>query len=213
VLLRAFASSRWFADIRGFQRGVLGGGLVTGLPEYSFATDRRGVATQGSAEVAITEIQERGLSELGFIPLCRCQDTEYSVFLTNLSTQKPTEYSTAEATANSQISSMLQYVLCASRFAHYLKILGRNRLGTYATEQELQQDLRKWISAYVTPNTTGSAEMKARCPLREANIEVSEIPNAPGKFKLIMHLLPHYQLDGLSASLKLVMKVSAGPGN
>lgn len=206
VLLRAFASCRWFADIRGFQRGIEGGGLVTGLPSHSFATDRTGVAVKSSTEVSISEFHEKELSTLGFIPLCHCKDTDYSVFYTNSSVQKPTVYSESDATANSKISAMLQYVMCVSRFAHYLKCVARDKIGGHATEQELQRYLKGWIANYVA-DVNCPPKLKSKYPLREAQIEVRETPAKPGSYNVTMRLLPHYQLDGLTMGLRLVTKM------
>jgi type VI secretion system ImpC/EvpB family protein len=215
VLARAFCFSRWFAEIRGFERQTpeeiteLGprGGLVAGLPVHSFCTDRSGVVPKSSVEVALSEYQEKELTNLGFIPLCHCKDTEYSVFYSNASAQKPKKFADEEATANANISAMLQYVLCASRFAHYLKVLSRNKIGAYANAPDLQRHLNNWIQKYVTDDEKADPKIKSRHPLRKAQVEVRETPSKPGSFGLVMHLLPHYQLDGLTATLKLVMKM------
>lgn len=208
VIIRAFANSRWFADIRGVERGVIGGGLVPGLPVQSFGTDRSGVAVKYSTEVAISSYQEKELSLLGYIPLCHCEDSEFSAFYTNNSTQRPEEFSTPEATANARISAMLQYVLCTGRFAHYLKGIGRTKLGSLIGEQDLQRQLNRWISAYVAPGPESDPAVKARFPLRQAEVEVREILGQPGSFRLIMQLWPHFQLDGLTAALRLTMKMA-----
>jgi type VI secretion system ImpC/EvpB family protein len=212
VVIRAFGASRWFADIRGLERGVVGGGLVTELPVHSFSTDHFGAVTKSSTEIALNDFQEKELSTLGFIPLCHCNDTEYSVFYTNSSVQKPKKFSEVEATTNAKISSMLQYILCASRFSHYLKVLARNKIGSQQSEAELERYLKSWIGTYVTADSKAPASVKAKFPLREAKIEVREIPGKPGSYRLVMHLLPHFQLDGLSASLRMTMKVSTVGG-
>jgi type VI secretion system ImpC/EvpB family protein len=207
VVLRAFVDTGWFADIRGFERGHETGGLVTGLALDSHPTDRPGIALKSMTDVVIGSLQERELSELGFVPLCACQGTEFSAFFSNASIHKPAVFSDVDATTTARMSAMLQYVLCASRFAHYLKCLCRERLGKFQTAADLNHYLSNWIAEYVTDDVRASPEMKARYPLRQAEVEVAEIPGQAGAYRLQMQLLPHYQLDALSASLRLVHRL------
>jgi type VI secretion system protein ImpD len=208
VLIRAFGSSRWFADIRGMERDVEAGGVVADLPVHSFSTDRRGVAPKASLEVKISEPQEQELTRLGLIPLCHAWDTEYSVFYSNASLNKPKLYDEAVAVANARISAMLQYVMCASRFAHYLKVMARNKLGSFQTGEEMEDHLNRWLSKYVTPDEKASPAIKARYPLFAGRVEVRDVPGSPGSYRMIMHLLPHFQLDRLTASLRLVTRLT-----
>jgi type VI secretion system ImpC/EvpB family protein len=212
VLIRAFADSSWLADIRGvpwrdesgrIRRGVLGGGLITDLPVHSFRTDRDRVAPKFSTETVITDAQEKELGDIGFIPLCRCKDTTYSVFYGNQSAQKPQKYDRAPATINAKLSAMMQYTLCVSRFAHYLKVLGRDKIGSTAEAGEMQDFLHRWVQQYVTGDDNASIEVKAEYPLREAKVQVSAIPGKPGNYMCVMHLRPHFQLDELTAAVKL----------
>jgi len=212
VLIRAYAASGWFAEIRGVQRGVLGGGLVTGLPVHSFTTDARGIAPKTSTEVAIDEYQEQAISKLGLIPLCHCQDTDFCAFYSNQSVQKPKQYDDAVATANARISAMLQYMMCASRFAHYLKVLVRDQVGGVLDPAQISHRLSDWIAQYVTPDERASADTKARFPLRQAEVRVAELPGRPGSYRMEMHLLPHFQLDELTATLRLVTRLTAPGG-
>ncbi len=209
VLMRAFAESGWFAEIRGVERGIVGGGLVTGLATDSFRTDRHGVIPKSSTEVAIDHDRERELSSLGLIPLCHCEDTDMSVFYTNQSLQKPKAYTELAATVNAKISAMLQYMMCASRFAHYLKVLARNKLGSVQSTMELENYLGNWLHAYVSPDEHAPPDVKAQYPLREGEVRVVELPGKPGSYALTMHLLPHFQLDELTASLKLVTRLQS----
>lgn len=206
VLIRSYGACRWYADIRGVERGMIGGGLVTELPVHSFGTDRSGVALKSSLEVSINDFQEKELSTLGFIPISACQDTGYSVFYTNASTQKPKTHADVGTTTNAKMSAMLQYTLCASRFAHYLKTLGRNKIGTQQGASELERELQDWIAKYVAAGSQASASTKAKFPLRDAKIEVTEIPSKPGSYRLVIQLLPHFQLDGLSSMLRFSME-------
>ncbi|MBI3469458.1 MAG: type VI secretion system contractile sheath large subunit, partial [Planctomycetes bacterium] len=200
VLIRAFAASGWFAEIRGVQPDFSGGGLVTGLPVHSFTTDPRGIAPKTSTEVAIDEHQEQALSKLGLIPLCHYQDTDHCVFYSNQSVQKPKHYDDPAATANARISAMLQYMMCSSRFAHYLKVIVRDKVGTMSDPGRIADELERWIAGYVTPNEHASIEDKARYPLRQAKVHVAELPGQPGSYRMEMHLLPHFQLDELTAT-------------
>jgi type VI secretion system ImpC/EvpB family protein len=203
VLVRSFAESGWLADIRGVQRGIEGGGLVTGLPKHSYSTDKRGLIQKTSTDVVITDVREKELCELGFIPLCDCKDTEFSAFYSNQSVQKPKIYDIQAATMNARISTMLQYMLCVSRFTHYLKVLTRDRVGSFVEARECEDYLQRWISRYVTADTAASSEVKARYPLREARVQVREQPDKPGNFLCVAHLWPHFELDELSAAIRV----------
>jgi type VI secretion system ImpC/EvpB family protein len=213
VLIRAFAATRWFADIRGVQRGLAEGGIVAGLPVESFRTDAAGVATKCSVDIMLSDQQEKELSELGFIPLCHCHDTEFSVFYANQTVQKPRVYDDAAATTNARISAMLQYMLCTSRFAHYLKVLARDKVGSFLEAKAFQAFLHSWLQQYVAPAAGASAEHKARYPLRQAKVQVREHPAKPGHYLTDIHLWPHFQLDELTANIKLVTEFAPGISN
>lgn len=206
VVLRAFATSGWFADIRGVERGIEGGGLCVGLETHSFGTDRSGSTVRSSVEVAVSDSREAELCELGFIPLSHCKDTPYSVFYSNQSVHSPGVFDDPVATANARVSSMLQYVLCCSRIAHYLKVKARDKIGSMLSPRQIENDLGEWLVDYVTPDDKAPAAMKARYPLREAEVKVEEMPGQPGKYTLTIRLLPHYQLDQLSACVTLVAR-------
>jgi type VI secretion system ImpC/EvpB family protein len=203
VLVRAYAQSGWLADIRGVQRGVEGGGLVVELPEASFGTDKRGVAAKTSTDVVITDELEKHLADIGFVPLCDCKDTKYSAFYSNQSVQKPKKYDRPAGTTNAKLSSMLQYMLCVSRFAHYIKVQVRDKVGTFAEPNELQEFLNSWVATYVTTDSSASQDTKARFPLREAKVQVREQPGKPGSYQCVMHLAPHYELDELTAAVRI----------
>jgi type VI secretion system ImpC/EvpB family protein len=207
VVLRAYVDTGWFAEIRGFERGHESGGLVSGLAVDSFGTDRAGIALKSGTDVVIGSLQERELADLGFMPLCACQGTEFSAFFSNASIHKPAAFAEADANTTARMSAMLQYVLCASRFAHYLKTLSREKIGSLQSVDELNNFLVNWISQYVADDARASPEVKARYPLRQADVQVSEIPGQAGAYRLEMRLLPHYQLDSLSASLRLVHRL------
>jgi type VI secretion system ImpC/EvpB family protein len=199
VLIRAFVESGWLADIRGVRRGELTGGVVDGLAVQSFATDKRGVAVKCPTDTIITDHQEKELGQLGFIPLCYCQDTDLAAFYGNQSVQQPQVYDQLSATVNARMSAMLQYTLCASRFAHYVKVMGRDRIGSFATALEVRDSLRRWLQGY----SAASDKPEARYPLREARVEVEELADKPGTYACKLYLRPHYQLDQLVSALKL----------
>ena len=199
----AFAKYGWCAAIR----GVEGGGLVEGLPTHTFATDDGEVALKCPTEIAITDRREKELADLGLIPLVHCKGTDYAAFFSTQSTQKAKEYNTDAANANARLSSQLQYIFAVSRIAHYLKSMMRDKIGSFASKSSVELFLNNWISQYVLLDDNASQEAKAQYPLREARIEVTEVPGKPGAFKSVAFLRPHYQLDELSVSLRLVAEL------
>lgn len=212
VLIRSFANYGWLANIRGINRGEDGGGLVTGVPVHYFGTDKSGIAAKMSTEVDIDDYLEKELSDLGFIPLCHCKYTEYLAFHSNQSTQKPVVYDTEGATENAKLSAMLQYILCAGRFAHYLKVMARDKVGAFVNAAALESYLQDWIMKYVTANEDAGLELKARFPLREARVRVRERPGSPGSLMCEVHLQPHYQLETIASSMRLMTELTTQQG-
>lgn len=215
VVLRAFVEHGWFADIRGVERGtegrgstarVRGGGLVTGLPSISHATDAVGTVLRPSVDVNLGDVREAELCDLGFILLSHCKDTRYCVFYSNQSVHLPQEFTDPVASVNARISSMLQYVLCCSRIAHYLKVQIREKIGSVNNRQELEDELKRWLADLSTPNENADPDIKAQFPLRNGDVVVSEDSGAPGKYSMTMYLLPHYQLDQLSSGVKFIAR-------
>jgi type VI secretion system protein ImpC len=201
----AFSLHHWCAAIR----GVEGGGAVTGLPTHTFKTDQGDVALKCPTEIAITDRREKELSDLGFIALCHCKGTDYAAFFGGQTTNKPKAFNTNAANANARISSMLPYVLAASRFAHYIKVIMRDKIGSFMTRDNVQKYLTTWISDYVLLNDDAPQVIKAKFPLREARIDVTEVPGKPGVYKAVVFLKPHFQLDELTVSLRLVADLPA----
>jgi type VI secretion system protein ImpD len=208
VAMRSFANSGWLADVRGLRQDEDGGGLVSDLPSLSFPTDAPSVIPLPVTEVAITDALERQLSDLGMLPLCDCKDTPLGVFASGQSLQKPRKYDTDAATANAKISAMLPYMLTVSRFAHYVKVIGRTKTGSFATADELESILHNWIMDYVTPDREASTSAKSRRPLRAAEISVRPDPSRPGSFHCTMRLAPHYELDEMVGSVRLTTSIS-----
>jgi type VI secretion system protein ImpC len=202
-LTDAFARHHWTAAIR----GVEGGGLVTGLPAHTFKTDEGDVALKCPTEIAITDRREKELADLGFIPLVHCKNTDYAAFFSAQSTQKAKLYNTDAANANARLSTQLPYILSTARFAHYLKAMMRDKIGSFMSRADCERFLNTWISNYVTPDDTASADVKAQFPLREARIDVVDVAGKPGCYKAVAFLKPHFQLDELTVSLRLVAEL------
>ena len=181
-----------------------GGGLVEGLPAHTFHTDEGDVALKCPTEIAITDRREKELADQGFIPLVHCKGTDYAAFFSVQSANKPKKYDKAEANANARLSSQLPYMLAISRFAHYLKSIMRDKIGGFMSRIECEAFLNKWIMQYVTEDDQASASTKAQYPLRNAKVEVTEIAGKPGAYRAIAFLRPHFQLDELTVSLRLV---------
>jgi type VI secretion system protein ImpC len=202
-LTSAFAHHGWCAAIR----GVEGGGLVESLPTHTFQTDEGELALKCPTEIAITDRREKELSDLGFVPLVHCKGTDYAAFFGAQSAQKPKKYDTDAANANARLSAQLPYMLAMSRFAHYLKAMMRDKIGSFMSRSECEYFLNRWITNYVTLDDNASPAFKAQKPLREARIEVSEVAGKPGVYKAVAFLRPHFQLDELSVSLRLVAEL------
>lgn len=196
----AFAKYGWCAAIRGAE----GGGAVEGLPAHTFRTLSGDLSLKCPTEVAITDRREKELNDLGFIALCHKKNTDKAVFFGGQTTNKAKLYNTNEANANARISAMLPYVLAASRFAHYLKVIMRDKVGSFMTRDNVQTYLNNWIADYVLINDNAPQEIKAQYPLREARVDVSEVAGKPGVYRATVFLRPHFQLEELTASIRLV---------
>jgi type VI secretion system protein ImpC len=199
-LTQAFALYGWCACIR----GVESGGLVEGLPVHNFQTGEGDVAMKCPTEVPITDRREKELADLGFVPLVHCKGTDYAAFFSVQSAQKPKIYDQPAATANARISSQLPYILAVSRFAHYLKAMMRDKIGGYMSRSEAESFLNRWIVNYVVANDDAPFSVKAQRPLKEARVDVMEIPGKPGCYRAVAFLRPHFQLDELTISMRLV---------
>ena len=202
-ITNAFAKYKWCAAIR----GVEGGGLVEGLPTHTFTTDEGDIALKCPTEIAITDRREKELNDLGFISLVHCKGTDYAAFFGGQTTQKPKVYDTNEANANARISSVLPYVLAASRFAHYIKAIMRDKIGSFMTADQVSAYLNRWIMNYAMGMDDAGQEIKAKYPLRDARVDVAEIPGKPGCYSAVVFLQPHFQLEELTASIRLVAEL------
>ncbi len=203
---RSFADYGWCARIR----GVEAGGIVESLPTHTFPTDDGGVAMKCPTEIAITDRREAELSKNGFLPLVHWKNTDYAVFLGGQTVNKPKEYDNPDATANASLSARLPYIFATSRFAHYLKCIVRDKVGSFKERADMERWLSDWISNYVTSDPSASEEVKAKYPLAEAKVTVEEVEGQPGYYTAKFYLRPHYQLEGLTTSLRLTTKVPTG---
>jgi type VI secretion system protein ImpD len=210
VIVRSFATWGWLADIRGTKRGEESGGLVRGLPALDHGTDAPGVLTRFATEVLMTDRQERVLGDLGLTPLSALAGDDGAVFYTTPSLHSPPRYSTPEATINARLSALLQYVLCASRIAHFVKVICRDVTGSFLTATELERKLADWLLSITLSSEGASDEMQARFPLREAGVQVRDLAGRPGCFTSVIHLCPHFQLDQMTSSMRLVTEIVTG---
>jgi type VI secretion system protein ImpC len=187
------------------------GGLVEGLPTHTIPTDDGGVEAKCPTEIAISDRREAELAKNGFMPLIHRKNTDYAAFIGAQSLQKPTQYENPDATANAEISARLPYLFASCRFAHYLKCIVRDKIGSFKEREDMEAWLNQWISQYVDGAPQLSSETtKAMKPLREAKVEVEPIEGNPGYYHSRFYLRPHYQLEGLSVSLRLVSKMPSG---
>lgn len=207
VVARQFAEHGWFADLRGAPQDAVGGGLVAGLPCFTFGTDAHGLAFQPPVEVRLTARQEQSVGDAGVIPLSAVPYAPALVFNDNSSLHVPVRYDRQEATVNARISAMLQYVLCASRFAHVLLVLMRDRVGGFADAPAIEASLNDWLRQYTLGNDDAPTSLKASYPLRSGSIEVRQTPGRPGVLGCTMHLQPHFQLDTVQTTFRLVTQV------
>jgi len=207
-LTAAFETYGWCAAIR----GVEGGGLVEDLPTHTFKTDDGEIALKCPTEISITDRREKELSDLGFISLVHCKNTDYAAFFGAQSAQKTKKYDSDSANANAALSAQLQYMFAVCRIAHYMKAMMRDKIGSFASAANVQEFLNRWISQYVTGDDAATQAVKAQYPLRESSVQVSEVPGRPGAYRAVSFIRPHFQLDQLSVSLRLVAELPGASG-
>jgi type VI secretion system protein ImpC len=202
-ITNAFAMYGWCAAIR----GVEGGGLVENLPVHVFKTSDGDLAVKTPTEVAITDRRENELAELGFIALCYKKNSGQAAFFGGSTTNKPKTYNLPSANANARLSAQLPYIMATSRFAHYIKVMMRDKIGSFASRDNVSTYLNNWIADYVLLSDDAGQDTKARLPLREARIDVTDVPGKPGAYRAVVFLKPHFQLNELSVSMRLVAEL------
>lgn len=193
-------------------RGIEGGGKVEGLPAHIFTSEDGDPDMQCPTEIGLTERRENELSKLGFMALCHWKNTDYAAFLGGQTAQKPKKYDRPEATANAAISARLPYIMATGRFAHYLKVLARDKIGSFMEVTDCQDWLDRWIHNYVSADNKPTQEAKAKYPLREAKVEVKEIPGKPGSYNAVCYLRPWLQMEELTASMRMVARIPQKAG-
>ena len=202
-LTDAFAQTGFCTAIRGAE----GGGKVTDLPTHTFTSDDGDGDAKCPTEIGITDRREAELSNLGFLPLCHYKNTDYAVFFGAQSAQSPKKYDRPEATANAAISARLPYIMATSRFAHFLKVMARDKIGSFMEASDCEVWLNRWIQNYVNPMEGAGQEARAKYPLREAKIEVKEIPGKPGSYNAVAYLRPWLQMEELTTSMRMVARI------
>ena len=200
ILIREFSNVGWFGHIRGVPRNQTGGGLVDTLLVDTFPGDSTETSRKPVTDILITDRIEKELSELGLMPLCQCYDTPFAAFYNNRSVHK---IKSNNQNSNAELSVMLQNILCGSRIAHYIKIIMRDKVGSFVTTAECENYLSTWLFKYTTGREDLEWEEQAKYPLREAAVDVKEHPEKPGQYLCIIHLKPHYQLDNMVSELEL----------
>jgi type VI secretion system protein ImpC len=204
----AFAKYGWSTAIR----GVEGGGKVSGMVAHAFKTDEGDVVLKCPTEVLITDRREKELNDLGFIAIVNSKGSDFSSFFGGQTVNKPKLYNKDAANSNAQLSARLPYILAASRFAHYIKVIMRDKIGSFQTKVQIEQYLNNWVADYVLIGDDAPQEMKARFPLGAARIDVTEVPGKPGAFSAVCFLRPHFQMEELTASIRLVAELPAAAG-
>ncbi len=204
---RSFKLYGWCSRIRGIESG----GSVEGLPTHTFPTDDGGVDMKCPTEIAITDRREAELAKNGFMPLLHKRNSDFAAFIGAQSLHKPAAYDNPDATANANLAARLPYLFATCRFAHYLKCIVRDKIGSFKERADMEAWLDQWITQYVDGNPDHSDEnTKATKPLREAKVEVKPIEGNPGYYSSTFWLRPHYQLEGLTVSLRLSSRIPSG---
>jgi type VI secretion system protein ImpC len=207
-LTDAFAKYSWTTAIR----GVEGGGKVESMKTHKFLTDEGDIAVKCPTEVTITDRREKELNDLGFLSVVHAKGTDFAAFFGGQTVNKPKVYNKDLATANARLSSALPYILAASRFAHYLKVIMRDKIGSFQTAQNVEEYLNTWLSQYVLLNDGAGQAVKAQYPLREGRVDVVEVAGKPGVYKATVYLRPHFQLEELTTSIRLVAELPPPAG-
>ncbi|MBB4275611.1 type VI secretion system protein ImpD [Rhizobium mongolense] len=212
IVIRNFNESGWFADIRGVTQDAIDGGMLGAdeLAPYDFGTESNGLSAQAPVEISLTGEQEQQFCDLGIVPVATTYLSASAIFNSNQSLHAPPHYSSEHARQNARIAAMLQYVLCASRFSHYLKVIMRDEIGQLSDAPTIQRRLEDWLAAYTLGNDDADLTLRTRRPLRSAGISVHDIPGKPGTFSCTVRLQPHFQLDDVSTSFHLIAETASG---
>ena len=206
LIMGSFSEYGWPSAIRGTESG----GKVSDMPLHQYRSLSGSMITKCPTETAITDRREKELSDQGIIGMCHARNTDYAVVFSGATVNRPKKYIDEDSNANARLSASLPYVLACARFAHYLKAMMRDKVGGFTSKKDIERYLNTWISTYVTSDDNASHATKARFPLRDARVEVLEVAGKPGVYTAVAHLRPHFQLEELSASLRLVAELPSG---
>ncbi|TVP60209.1 MAG: type VI secretion system contractile sheath large subunit [Halomonadaceae bacterium] len=209
VAIRAFCESGWFAQIRGFRRGRIAHGVVDNLPEIQHISATGQLFPQRSGlDWQTSDRMERLLADQGFVPLMPLTNTPMLALHSVPSVQQPAQYDQPDAQVSARLSAMLHYTLCVSRFAHFLKVMGRDRVGGYRSPEECESQMQRWLHGYTMGSEGASDELRARFPLRSASVRVKARVGQPGSYYSVIRLQPHFQLDQLVTSMRLITELT-----
>ena len=206
VIVREFGNHSWFSTIKGVIPERLDGGLVTAFPSVSQAVLNDNFSNH-CVPVVITDRAERELAELGFMTLCHCYGSPYAAFFSNTSLKSVGFINQKESRANARVSAMLQQILCASRIAHYIKAIVRDKIGTFQSGKDCERVISEWLRKYTTGRSDLSLELRAKYPLRDFRVEIREVLQKPGVYACLIHLKPHYIADNLSTDIRLTTEL------
>ncbi len=208
VLMNSFYESGWFVHLKG-SSAHHSGGLIDYLPEIYFSSDHTNIFYNYNVELLLTDAQEKSLADLGFIGLCQIKGSAKAVFYNNNSIHSPKIYSDNIANINARISATLQYLLCACRFAHYIKIIGRTKIGSFLSAPEFESYINSWLIQYVASNEDLTPDQKLNYPLLNAKVQIKQKPGKPGAYSCLIHLQPRVQLEQIRSTLLLMTEISS----
>ena len=208
VAIRAYQEHGWFTHIRGVKQGDYSQGLVVAPARSKLKLDAKNYRERCPLNLKLSEKKEQALSDCGFIPISPVAETDMVGLMSNVSIYQSTKYQDKTVEVNDKLTSMLQYTLCVSRIAHYIKVMGRDKVGSYQDASAIERDFQKWLHQYTTASDEASDELRAKYPLNEAQIRVREKRDSPGHYYSTVHLRPHFQLDQMVSSIKLITELS-----
>ncbi|MBX9706181.1 MAG: type VI secretion system contractile sheath large subunit [Gammaproteobacteria bacterium] len=207
LAIRSFKHSQWLANMKGIDPVKTAGGIMSALPKLTLGHSDSNNNGKYSAETTISEVEEHFFSSLGFIPICRYGSDGESILYSCTSTYNPNDYRNLTSRNDLKVSSQLPYILCASRFAHYIKVIGRDKIGSFMSAQDCQKILNNWLKKFIASNEV-DANLRKNYPLQAASVEVEEAPGKPGTFYCVIKLQPRYQLEKVNTSLTLVTELA-----
>ncbi len=208
ISIRTFQEHGWFSHMRGIKQGEYNQGVIAAPIRNSTHLFGKNYRQRCPLDLKLSERQEQELSNCGFIPIAAVPETDMVGMTNNVSLYKPEEYKEKHVAINAKLTSMLQYTLCVSRIAHYIKVMGRDKIGGYQDAPALEREFQAWLHQYTTASDEASDELRAKYPLNEAKISLRMKREMPGHYYSVIHLRPHFQLDQMISSIKLITELS-----